>query len=124
MPTAAVTFFDMLSGAFGPCALFAAGLFMGSRRVQADPVEVSWVVLVKLAIQPLITWWLAYHVFGLSGLWAAAAVIHAALPTGVPVFVVAQRYGTYVQRSSAAVVVPTALSVFTLSALLILLDVK
>ena len=124
LPTAAVTFFDMLSGAFGPCALFAAGLFMGSRKVQADSKEVTWLVVVKLLVQPLITWWLAYQVFSLSGIWAAAAVIQAALPTGVPVFVVAQRYGTYVERSSAAVVISTALSVLTLSALLILLEVK
>ncbi len=124
LPTAAVTFFDMLSGAFGPCALFAAGLFMGGRKVQADLKEVTWLVVVKLAIQPLITWWLAHQVFGLDGIWAAAAVIHAALPTGVPVFVVAQRYGTYVERSAAVVVVSTAISVFTLSALLIILDVK
>ena len=46
----------------------------------------TWLVVAKPAIQPLITWWLAYHVFGLDGIWAAAAVIHAALPTGVPVF--------------------------------------
>ena len=124
LPTAAVTFFDILSGAFAPCALFAAGLFMGGRKVRADPKEVTWLVVVKLAIQPLITWWLAYRVFGLDGIWAASAVILAALPTGVPVFVVAQRYGRYVERSAAAVVVSTAVSVFTLSALLIVLDVK
>ena len=124
LPAAAVTFFDMLSGAFAPCALFAAGLFMGGRKVRADRKEVTWLVVVKLAIQPLITWWLAYRVFGLDGIWAASAVILAALPTGVPVFVVAQRYGRYVERSAAAVVVSTAVSVFTLSALLIVLDVK
>ena len=71
---------------------------------------------------PSITWWLAYHVFGLGGIWAAAAIIQAALPTGAPVFVVAQRYGTFVERSSAAVVVSTVLSVVTLSVLLVLLD--
>ena len=124
LPGAAVTFCDILSGAFAPCALFAAGLFIGGRKVQADPREVTWLVVAKLAIQPLITWWLAYQVFGLDGIWAAAAVIHAALPTGVPVFVVAQRYGTYVERAAAAVVISTAVSVLTLSALLIALDVK
>lgn len=124
LSTAAVTFFEMLGGAFGPCALFAAGLFIGSRKVRADAREVAWLIFVKLLVQPLITWWLAYQVFGLSGVWAAAAVIHAALPTGVPVFVVAQRYRTYVERSSAAVVLSTVLSVVTLSVLLVLLDVK
>ena len=124
LPSAAATFLDILGGAFGPSALFAAGLFIGSRKVQANTKEVGWLVFVKLILQPLLTWWLAYHVFGLSGIWAAAAVIHAALPTGVPVFVVAQRYKTYVERSSAAVVVSTGLSVATLSVLLVLLDVK
>ena len=124
LPAAAVTFFDMLSGAYGPCALFAAGLFMGSRKVRAEPKEVAWLTIVKLTIQPLITWWLVHQVFGLSGIWAAAAVIQAALPTGVPVFVVAQRYGKYVDRSAAAVVVSTVISVLTLSALLMVLDVK
>ncbi len=124
LPGAAVTFLDVLSGAFAPCALFAAGLFIGGRKVRADPKELTWLVVAKLAIQPLITWWLAYQVFGLGGIWAAAAVIHAALPTGVPVFVVAQRYGVYVERAAAAVVTSTALSVLTLSVLLIALDVK
>ena len=124
LPVAAATFFDILGGAFGPSALFAAGLFIGSRRIRAAAPEVSWLVFVKLVLQPLITWWLAYQVFGLSGIWAAAAVIHSALPTGVPVFVVAQRYKTHVERSSAVVVVSTGLSVATLSVLLVLLDVK
>ena len=121
VPGPAATFFEMLGSAFAPCALFAAGLFIGSRRVRADSVEVSWLVLVKLVVQPLITWWLAHDVFGLEGMWAAAVVIQAALPTGVPVFVVAQRYATYVERASAAVVVSTVLSMVTLSVLVVIL---
>ena len=66
----------------------------------------------------------AHQVFGLNGIWAVAAVILAALPTGVPVFIVEQRYGIYVERLAAAVAISTATSVFTLSALLIMLDVK
>ena len=124
LPAAAATFFDILGGAFSPSALFAAGLFIGTRRLQAAAVEVSWVIFVKLIAQPVITAWLAYYVFGLSGLWAAAAVIHAALPTGVPVFVVAQRYKTYVERSSAVVVVSTGLSILTLSVLLVVLGIE
>jgi len=124
LPAAATTFFDILGGAFSPSALFAVGLFIGTRRLQAAAVEVSWVIFVKLIAQPVITAWLAYYVFGLSGLWAAAAVIHAALPTGVPVFVVAQRYKTYVERSSAVVVVSTGLSILTLSVLLVVLGIE
>lgn len=121
VPGALTTFFEMLGGAFGPCALFAAGLFIGSRRIREGTGEVGWLVFVKLILHPLITWWLAYEVFEMDGIWAAAAVIHAALPSGVPVFVVAQRYATYVERSSAVIVVSTTVSVVTLSALIVLL---
>ena len=50
-------------------------------------------------------------------LWAEAAVIQAALPTGALVFVLAERYGTYTQRSTAVIMVSTVFSVVTLSAL-------
>ena len=54
---------------------------------------------------------------GLDPLWAASAVILAALPTGSLVFVLATQYGVYVQRATAAILVSTVLSVITLSAL-------
>jgi predicted permease len=57
-------------------------------------------------------------VFKLEGILPAIAVIQAALPSGVPIFVLAQQYDTFVTRCSAAIAVSTALSVLTLSALL------
>ena len=45
-------------------------------------------------------------------------VLLSALPTGALVFVIAQRYGVYEQRSSAIILVSTILSVFTVSGLL------
>jgi len=50
------------------------------------------------------------------------AVMQAALPSGVPVFVLAQQYRTFVTRSSAAIVVSTAISVVTISVLFVLLN--
>ena len=84
--------------------------------------EIGWLVFVKLALHPLITWWLADRVFELEGILPAIAVIQAALPSGVPVFVLAQQYGSFVARSNAVIVISTALSVFTLSGLLIYLE--
>ena len=118
LPKPVATFCDLLGGAFTPCALFSAGLFMVNCSVKGDGREISWLVLLKLAIHPLITWWLAYHVFELDGILPAVAVIQAALPCGVPVFVLAQQYQVFVARANAAVVISTALSVVTLSILL------
>ncbi len=122
IPAPVTTFCEILGDAFIPCALFSAGLFMVGSSIEGDVREVGWLVFVKLALHPLITWWLAYHVFELEGILPAIAVIQAALPSGVPVFVLAQQYGTFVARANAVIVVSTAFSVFTLSALLIFLE--
>jgi hypothetical protein len=47
----------------------------------------------------------------------------SALPTGSLVFVLAQQYGVYVERSTAAILVSTILSVVTLFALFALLGI-
>jgi malonate transporter len=121
IPAPLVTFFELLGGAFVPCALLAAGLFIAGCSVEGATTEIGWLVVAKLVIHPVITWWLAYHVFALEGILPAIAVIQAALPSGVPVFVLAQHYKTFQSRSSAAIVVSTALSVLTLTGLLVFL---
>lgn len=112
---------ELLGDAYIPCALFSAGLFMSGGFPKGNTVEIGWLVFTKLLLHPLITWWLAYHVFALEGVLPAIAVLQAALPSGVPVFVLAQNYNSFVARSNAVIVVSTCLSVFTLSGLLLLL---
>ena len=121
LPQPIIAFCEILGGAFIPCALFSAGLFMVGWSVKGDVTEVGWLVFAKLILHPLITWWLGYHVFELRGILPAIAVLQAALPSGVPVFILAQDYKIFVARSSAVVAVSTALSVLTLSGLLVFL---
>jgi predicted permease len=122
-PAFLATFCDLLAAAVGPCALFAIGLFMVGRSPAAGALEVAWMVLLKLVVQPFVTWWLAYRVLDMGPVWAASAVILAALPTGALVFVLAQQYEIFVQRSTAAIMVSTVLSVLTLSALFVVLGI-
>ena len=110
-----------LGGAFVPCALFAAGLFIAGCSLRGATTEIGWLVCAKLLLHPLITWWFAFYLFDLDPLFATVAVIQAALPSGVPVFVLAQHYGTFITRSSATIAISTALSVLTVSALFVLL---
>jgi hypothetical protein len=121
VPKPIAAFCEILGEAFIPCALFAAGLFVAGCSVKGEAREIGWLVCVKLLLHPLITWWLAYRVFKLEGALPAIAVIQAALPCGAPVFVLAQQYKTFMTRSSAVIMVSTALSAFTLSALLLFL---
>ena len=108
--------------AAGPCALFAIGLFMAGKSLRSGLGEVAWVVALKLIAQPLITWWLAFHVFALDGVWGLSAVIQAALPTGALAFVLAQQYGLYVQRATSVILISTVGSLVTLSALFLILE--
>jgi hypothetical protein len=121
IPAAAGTFFDILAAAAAPCALFAMGLFLVGRSMTAGAGEVSWLVVLKLLVQPALTYVLAFEVLEMDRLWAVSAVVLAALPAGALVFVLAQQYGTYTQRSTSAILVSTVLSVLTLSLLFALI---
>lgn len=116
-----VTLCELLGSAFVPCALFAAGLFLSGSTSRIVTSEIGWLICAKMVLHPLITWWLAYHVFALEGILPAVAVLQAALPSGVPVFVLAQQYRTFEEQSNAAIIVSTALSIATLSGLILLL---
>ena len=125
LPTPLATFADLLGAASGPSALFAIGLFLASQSINAlmggrKAIEVVWLLVLKLVVQPLITWWIA-HLVGLDPFWTASAVILSALPTGALVFVLAQQYGIYVQRASAVILASTVVSVVTLSIFMIVL---
>ena len=118
VPLPVARLFDLMGAAASPCALFAIGLFLAGQRFAGDLAEVGWISVLKLAWQPLITYLLAVTLFPMEPFWQASAVLLAALPTGALTFVVAQRYGVYVRRTSATILVSTILSIVTLSLLL------
>lgn len=114
LPTPLVRLCELLGASAGPCALFAIGLFLAGRPLSGVG-EVAWVSALKLAVHPLLCWWLGTAVFGLDAERLGAAVVLAALPTGATTFVVAQRYGVHVERTSSSILATTVLSVATLS---------
>lgn len=126
MPRSFVVFFELLGACAGPCALFAVGLFLASQNTSAlfdrrRGVEVWWLSLVKVIIQPLATWVIGLGL-GLPSFWLASAVISAAFPAGATAFVIAQRYKVFVERTSATILLSTVLSLLTLSIIMVMLD--
>ncbi len=117
LPVSVETFCSILSGAAGPSALFAIGLFMVGKPLLHGFAEVSSVSFIKLLIHPLITWALFVYAVDVDPLWQAVGILMAALPAGALCFVVAQNYNVYVQRTSAAILFSTLVAVITLSAL-------
>lgn len=118
IPSPVETFCDLLGAAAGPSALFAMGLFLVSGRLRQGLPEVAWVSFIKLVIHPAVTFLMAVYLFDLSTLNTASAIILAALPTGGLVFILAQQFNVYVERSATVILVTTVASLLTVSAVL------
>ncbi|MGX9964581.1 AEC family transporter [Roseomonas sp. F4] len=108
---------ELLGGAAPPLALFCLGGGLAGISAAAAWKETTAIVGLKLLALPLLTWGLALF-FRISAIDTAVAVTMAALPTGANAFILARRYATGTDRSGAAVVVSTAISILTLSALI------
>jgi malonate transporter and related proteins len=109
------TFCSILGAAAGPCALFSVGLFLVGKSLHQNSLEVSWIVSLKLFVQPAITWALAFHVLELDVMWATICVIMAALPTGANIFILARHYDLYLDQASAVILISTITSLLGLS---------
>ena len=107
-----------MSGAAAPCALFLLGLSVALRPVGRISREVPILVVAKLIVHPLLVWLLLSAVGGFSPLWIESAIVMAALPPALNIFVVANQYRVGAERASAAILVGTVLSMATLTGIL------
>jgi predicted permease len=121
LPTPVENFTSLLGRAAGPCALFALGATLTSFPISTGIGEVSYMTFFKLLVHPAAIWFATTRIFDVDPLWATVAILGAALPVAANVFIVAKQYDTYVERVSSAILVSTAISVVTVSALLTIL---
>ncbi|MZR32185.1 AEC family transporter [Sneathiella litorea] len=117
-PTPIERLIDYLAQAAAPCALFAMGVTLALRPLKRVPVELTFIIPFNLVVHPVLMY-LSLSWFGdFDPVWVYTAVLLAALPTATNVFVIAQQYGVWVERASAAVLLTTMLSVLTVTLLL------
>jgi len=109
---------DYLAQAAAPSALFAMGVTLALRPLNRVPVELSFIVPLKLILHPLLMYLLLGWAGDFDRIWVFTAVLLAALPTATNVFVLAEQHDCWVQRASASILFTTGLSVFTVSSLL------
>lgn len=110
----------MLSGAAAPCALFAMGVTAAMRPLKRIPIELTYLVPMKLIVHPALMYFMVASVPGVPAQWLYAAVLMAALPSATNVFVLAQQYDVWVERALSAVVISTMLSAGTITAVIYL----
>jgi malonate transporter len=121
-PQPVTNFLNLLGDTAGPCALFALGATLAGRQVAGGAAEVSYMTLMKLAVHPAALFLTTTLLFDVDPIWATAGLLGAALPIAANVFIVARQYDVYVTRTSSAILVSTAVSMISVSALLLILD--
>ena len=111
------SFTNLLGAAASPCALFALGSSLAGRPLAKDFKEASYMISLKLFIHPLAMWFAMTYVFDVKPIWATAVILVAALPIAGNIFILAQTYGKYTERSSTAILLSTGIAVVTFSVL-------
>jgi malonate transporter and related proteins len=118
LPSALAQIVTWLSGAAAPCALFILGVTVAMRPLIRIPGEVPVLVIIKLILHPVIAWLLLSAIGDFGETWTYAAIVMAALPPALNIFVISTQYNVGVERASACVLIGTVASMFTLTALL------
>lgn len=114
-PVALDRLLQFLQNAAAPCALFALGVTVALRPLKKMPWEIPPLAFIKLVLHPLVLF-LLLSLFGpFDQIWIDTAVLMAALPPALNVFVFARQYDAWVEQASSAVLVGTLLSVVTLT---------
>ena len=115
LPVAVDRLMEFLQNAAAPCALFALGVTVALRPLGRVPWEVPMVISVKLLLHPVIALVLLTALGPLPPAWVYTAVLMAALPPALNVFIVARQYDVWVIQASGSVLLGTLVSVVTLT---------
>jgi predicted permease len=118
LPTALDRTLLFLQNAAAPTALFVLGVTVALRPFDRVPWEVPGVIAIKLLIHPLIVFSLMLLFGRFAQPWAATAVLMAALPPALNVFVIARQNNTWIEPASVAVLIGTFASVVTLTSVM------
>jgi malonate transporter len=106
---------DLIAQSSVPCALFAMGLALRRHGFLGDFRMSAVIAALKLLVHPLIVWLLVTYVVPMPPVFAAVAVLFAAMPSGINAYLLAERFGAGVPAATGAVTLSTVLSLFTIS---------
>lgn len=122
LPKPIDTLLETLAAATAPCALVAIGLFTALPRTASAPGAIARVTTIKLVLHPLVTAGVVLFLPSLPPVWAATAILMAAMPAGASSFVLAGGAGKWAMEVSAwALTLSTTLAALSLAAVLWLL---
>ncbi len=117
-PVALDRLMQFLQNAAAPCALFVLGVTVALRPLPRLAWDVPTIVPVKLVLHPIIVFFMLAWLGPFSAPWTYAAVLMAALPPALNVFVLARQYDVWVEEASGSILIGTLVSVFTLTSVM------
>lgn len=117
LPVPVNEFMTTLGAAATPCALFAIGASLAGRTPERMEVAV-WLSFAKLLLHPAAVAVAALWIFDVEPYAAGVMIAAAALPVAGNVFILAQHYGVAPQRVSTSILISTAVSVLTVTAVI------
>ncbi len=109
---------DLLGSAAVPVALFAMGASLAGYPLAGDVLPALVLSVLKLVVHPLVVWLVAVPWLGLGGLWVSVAIIMAAMPSAVNVYLFGARYDAAPDVAARTVLISTVGSVVTISVIL------
>lgn len=122
LPSPVRTFLEMLGRAAGPVALFSLGLFFATRAFPpiSQTLGKSLAILsMKMIALPALSLALLAALSVSDPAYKGAMALFTATPTAVGAYVMASQYRRYVDETAAAIALTTALSVLSISIVLI-----
>jgi len=112
---------EMVGNTTAPCMLLALGLDLRDKlRVavsgnwRARMPRITAVTVIKLAVNPLLAWWLLSS-FGVEGTWLAVGVIQCGTATALISYVIAEIYGHAAEEVAMIAVVTNVLNLASLT---------
>lgn len=117
IPQPANEFLSLLGAAATPGALFAIGASLATKSAERVAVA-GWLSFAKLVLHPAAVAFAALIMLPVEPYAAGVMIAAAALPVAGNVYILAQHYGVAPSRVSASILISTALSVVTVSAVI------
>lgn len=113
---------DMFAASAIPAALIGTGAALTRYGLLNDLSESLTVSALQLIVHPAIAFTLSYWVFGLDPVYVRAAVILAAMPPGMNIYIFAVIYNRGVALAASTMLIATALSVASISVWIAILN--
>lgn len=117
IPVPAAEFITLLGAAATPGALFAIGASLAGKSAERLSVA-GWLSFAKLVLHPGAVAIAAIFIWPVEPYAAGVMIASAALPVAGNVYILAQHYVVAPQRVSAAILISTAASIVTVSAVI------